>query len=50
MKLKIFATGGTFDKIYNESDGSLIFKETHLNKILDECKNKVYIDIETISL
>lgn len=50
MKLKIFATGGTFDKIYNESDGSLIFRETHLNKILDECKSKVDIGIETIML
>ena len=50
MKLKIFATGGTFDKIYNESDGSLIFNETHLNKILDECKSKIDIDVETIML
>lgn len=50
MKLKIFATGGTFDKIYNEFDGSLIFKETHLNKMLNESKNKVDVDIETIML
>ena len=50
MKLKIFATGGTFDKIYNESDGSLVFKETHLNHILNDAKNKVDIEIETIML
>ena len=50
MKLKIFATGGTFDKIYNEVDGSLIFKETHVNNMLHECKNKVDIEIETIML
>jgi len=50
MKLKIFATGGTFDKIFNEFDGSLIFKSTHLNKMLEEYKNKVGIDIETIML
>src|SRR3989338_3362160 len=50
MKLKIFATGGTFDKIYNEVDGSLIFKETNVNNMLHECKNKVDIEIETMML
>lgn len=50
MRLKILATGGTFDKIYNELDGSLIFKETHLNHILNDAKNKVDIEIETIML
>ena len=44
------STGGTFDKIYNEVDGSLIFKETHVNNMLHECKNKVDIEIETIML
>lgn len=50
MKLKIFATGGTFDKVYNEADGSLIFKETHLNHILNDAKSKIDIEIETIML
>jgi len=50
MKLKIFATGGTLDKIYNEADGSLIFNETHLNKMLGEYKNKVDAEVETIML
>ena len=50
MDIRIFATGGTLDKIYNEFDGSLIFKETHLNKMLDEYKNKVNIEIETTML
>lgn len=50
MKLKIFATGGTFDKIYNELDGSLIFKETHLHHMLSDCKSKVNVEVETIIL
>lgn len=50
MKLKIFATGGTFDKVYNESDGSLIFKETNLSRILDDAKSKADIEIETIMM
>lgn len=50
MLVKIFATGGTLDKIYNELDGSLIFKETHLNHILDDAKSKVDVEIETIML
>lgn len=50
MKLKIFATGGTFDKVYNEADGSMIFRETHLNNILSDAKSKIDIEIETIML
>src|SRR3989338_6436700 len=50
MKLKIFATGGTFDKIYNEADGKLIFKETHLKNMLSSANSKVDIEIETIML
>ena len=50
MKLKIFATGGTFDKIFNDLDGSLVFKETHLNQILKESKSKIDVDVETIML
>ena len=50
MKIKIFATGGTFDKIYNESDGNLIFKETHLNQMLNDSKCKFEVNVETIIL
>ena len=30
MLIKIFVTGGTFDKEYHELDGKLFFKKTHL--------------------
>ena len=32
--VRIFVTGGTFDKEYNERDGSLYFKDTHLRDML----------------
>jgi L-asparaginase len=34
MAIRIFMTGGTFDKEYNEIDGSLFFKDSHINEIL----------------
>ena len=30
MRIAVFATGGTFDKEYNELNGSLYFKQTHI--------------------
>jgi len=32
--IRIYVTGGTFDKEYNERDGSLYFKDTHLHDVL----------------
>jgi L-asparaginase len=29
MSIRIFITGGTFDKEYNELNGQLYFKDTH---------------------
>lgn len=34
MAIRILTTGGTFDKKYDEIDGSLIFRETHLKDML----------------
>ena len=34
MQLRIIVTGGTFDKEYNELNGQLFFKETHLIDML----------------
>ena len=34
MAIRILTTGGTFDKKYDEIDGSLIFKKTHLTDML----------------
>ena len=50
MKIKIFATGGTFDKEYNELNGELFFKETHLQEILSLGRSRVPVDIQMIMM
>ena len=34
-RIKIFITGGTFDKEYNEITGELFFKNTHMYELLE---------------
>ena len=48
--MKIFITGGTFDKEYNELNGELYFKETHLHEMLELGRSQLKVDIETIML
>jgi L-asparaginase len=46
MKVRIIVTGGTFDKEYDELDGTLFFRETHVPEMLKlgHCYLKVIID------
>ena len=48
--IKIFVTGGTFDKDYDEKKGKLFFKETHMSEILELGRSKVEVDIETLMM
>ena len=48
--IKIFVTGGTFDKDYDEKNGRLYFKKTHMNEILALGRSKVEVDIETLMM
>jgi len=50
MTIKIFITGGTFDKEYNELDGKLFFKDTHLPEMLKLARSKLKIDINTLMM
>ena len=50
MPLRIFITGGTFDKEYNELDGKLFFKDTHLPEMLKLGRCKVPMEIQTLML
>lgn len=50
MKIRIFVTGGTFDKKYNELDGSLIFKDTHLPEMLALGRSRVPVDVRTLMM
>ena len=46
--IKIFATGGTFDKEFNEIDGKLYFKETKLYDLLKLGRSQLNVKIETL--
>jgi L-asparaginase len=48
--IQIFITGGTFDKEYNELNGSLYFKETHLFEMLDLGRSRLDLSIETLMM
>jgi L-asparaginase len=50
MTVKIFVTGGTFDKEYNELTGELFFHETHLAEMLDLGRSNIDVDIETLMM
>ena len=48
--IKIFATGGTFDKEYNEITGALFFKRTHIGDMLKLGRCELNISIETLMM
>lgn len=50
MAIRIFVTGGTFDKEYNELDGKLFFKDTHLPEMLRLGRCRLNVDIRTLML
>ena len=50
MAIRIFAAGGTLDKIYDELSGNLTFKGTHLHSMLYQARSGLDINIETIVL
>jgi L-asparaginase len=50
MSIRIFITGGTFDKEYNELNGQLYFKDTHLHDLLEMGRNKVPVAIRTLMM
>ena len=50
MSIKLILTGGTIDKHYNESNGALDFKETHIPDLLKLGRNRSDIEIEQMML
>lgn len=50
MAVRIFITGGTFDKEYNELTGQLYFKDTHMHDLLELGRNKVSVEIRTLMM
>ena len=50
MIIRIFVTGGTFDKEYNELNGELFFKDTHVLEMLKLGRCKLKFDIRTLMM
>jgi len=48
--VRIFVTGGTFDKEYNELTGSLFFKDTHLPEMLRLGRSRIDVAITTLMM
>ncbi len=50
MAIRIFVTGGTFDKEYNELTGTLAFKTTHLPEMLRLGRSRVDVAVRTLMM
>jgi L-asparaginase len=50
MSIRIFVTGGTFDKEYNEINGQLFFKETHLPEMISRSRVSPQVIVTTLMM
>ena len=50
MDIRILITGGTFDKEYDELTGSLYFKETHIQEMLNLGRCRLDVTVRTVMM
>jgi len=50
MAIRIFVTGGTFDKEYDELHGRLFFKDTHIGEMLRLGRSRVDVTVRTLMM
>jgi L-asparaginase len=50
MSIRILATGGTFDKEYDELNGRLFFLDTHVPEMLRRGRCRLEVDVETVMM
>jgi L-asparaginase len=50
MKIRLLVTGGTFDKEYNELEGSLFFKDTHVHEMLGLGRCRLDLEVRTLMM
>jgi L-asparaginase len=48
--IRIFVTGGTFDKTYDEIRGQLAFTDTHLTEMLKLGRSRVDVTVRTLMM
>ena len=50
MRVRVFVTGGTFDKEYDELTGRLYFLDTHVDEMLRRGRCALDVDVETLMM
>jgi len=48
--IKLFVTGGTFDKEYNKLNGTLFFKDSHISEMLKSERCRIEVDVRTLMM
>jgi L-asparaginase len=49
-KIRVLITGGTFDKEYDEINGRLYFKDSHLPEMLELGRSRLDVDVRTLMM
>ena len=49
-KIRIIVTGGTFDKEYNDINGELYFKDSHIKNMLNLGRSRLDLNIRTLMM
>jgi L-asparaginase len=50
MTVRVFVTGGTFDKEYDELTGTLYFRNTHVDEMLRRGRCGLDVDVQTLMM
>jgi L-asparaginase len=50
MRIRLYVTGGTFDKEYNELNGELFFQDTHVREVLQQGRCNLDIELRTLMM
>lgn len=50
MSIRVFITGGTFDKEYNEITGQLYFNDSHLPEMLELGRSRLEVEVRTLMM
>jgi L-asparaginase len=50
MSVRVFVTGGTFDKEYDELTGKLYFRNTHVDEMLRRGRCALDVDVQTLMM
>lgn len=50
MSVRVFVTGGTFDKEYDELHGTLNFRNTHVHEMLERGRCGIDVEIEMLMM